>query len=61
MALVTSTVAHANILSIDSSEALSMPGVKDFICGDDIPGAHYYRPTQDEPVFAEKEVTHTQK
>lgn len=36
MALVTSTKAHANILSVDASEALKMEGVEAFFCAKDI-------------------------
>ncbi|XP_031224701.1 aldehyde oxidase 2 [Mastomys coucha] len=38
MALVTSTRAHARIISIDSSEVLDLPGVVDVITAEDIPG-----------------------
>ncbi|TKC45133.1 hypothetical protein EI555_005578, partial [Monodon monoceros] len=38
MALVTSTKAHAKIISIDLSEALELPGVVDVIRAEDIPG-----------------------
>uniref|UniRef100_A0A8C0W0X1 aldehyde oxidase n=1 Tax=Castor canadensis TaxID=51338 RepID=A0A8C0W0X1_CASCN len=40
MALVTSTRAHAKIISIDSSEALKLPGVVDVITAEDIPGTN---------------------
>ncbi|XP_006862099.1 PREDICTED: aldehyde oxidase-like [Chrysochloris asiatica] len=40
MALVTSTRAHAKIISIDSSEALVLSGVVDVITADDIPGTN---------------------
>nr|XP_021510779.1 aldehyde oxidase 2 [Meriones unguiculatus] len=40
MALVTSTRAHARIISIDSSEALDLPGVVDVITAEDIPGTN---------------------
>ncbi|XP_057614609.1 aldehyde oxidase 2 isoform X1 [Chionomys nivalis] len=40
MALVTSTRAHARIISIDSSEAFALPGVVDVITAEDIPGAN---------------------
>ncbi|XP_051010483.1 aldehyde oxidase 2 [Acomys russatus] len=40
MALVTSTRAHAKIISIDSSEALDLPGVVDVITAEDIPGTN---------------------
>ncbi|XP_052605482.1 aldehyde oxidase 2 [Peromyscus californicus insignis] len=40
MALVTSTRAHAKIISIDSSEVLALPGVVDVITAEDIPGTN---------------------
>nr|XP_051704003.1 aldehyde oxidase 2 isoform X1 [Oryctolagus cuniculus] len=40
MALVTSTRAHAKIISIDLSEALELPEVVDVITADDIPGTN---------------------
>ncbi|XP_037705295.1 aldehyde oxidase 2 isoform X3 [Choloepus didactylus] len=40
MALVTSTRAHAKIISIDLSEALEVPGVVDVITAKDIPGTN---------------------
>ncbi|XP_069851953.1 aldehyde oxidase 4-like [Dipodomys merriami] len=38
LAVVTSTKAHAKILSIDTSEAMSLPGVVDVIMAEDVPG-----------------------
>ncbi|XP_008831523.1 aldehyde oxidase 4 isoform X2 [Nannospalax galili] len=38
LAVVTSTRAHAKILSIDISEALACPGVVDVITAEDVPG-----------------------
>ncbi|XP_049628874.1 aldehyde oxidase 2-like [Suncus etruscus] len=40
MVLMTSTRAHAKIISTDFSEALELPGVADVITADDIPGAN---------------------
>ncbi|KAM9249001.1 LOW QUALITY PROTEIN: aldehyde oxidase 2-like [Dugong dugon] len=40
MALVTSTRAHAKIISIDSSEVLELPRVVDVITAEDIPGTN---------------------
>ncbi|XP_039700297.1 aldehyde oxidase 2 isoform X2 [Pteropus medius] len=40
MVLVTSTRAHAKIISIDLSEALELPGVVDVITAKDIPGTN---------------------
>ncbi|XP_067942765.1 xanthine dehydrogenase/oxidase-like [Watersipora subatra] len=58
MALVTSTVAHGKLISIDASEALQYPGVKDFISAKDIPGRNNYGVNiPDDLVFASEEVT----
>ena len=57
MALVTSTVAHGKITSIDTSEALLCPGVKDFISASDVPGSNVYGFVRDEVVFADGEVS----
>ncbi|XP_054978420.1 aldehyde oxidase 2 [Sorex araneus] len=40
MVLVTSTRAHAKIISIDFSEALELPGVADVVTAEDIPGTN---------------------
>ncbi|XP_012594522.2 aldehyde oxidase 2 isoform X1 [Microcebus murinus] len=40
MVLVTSSRAHAKIMSIDFSEALELPGVVDVITAEDIPGTN---------------------
>ena len=62
LAPVTSTVSHAEILSIDPSEALKIPGVVDFVYWKDIPGTNIpgEHPANDGPddaeVFAEKKV-----
>ncbi|XP_067326697.1 aldehyde oxidase 3-like [Anolis sagrei] len=53
MAVVTSTRAHAKILSIDVSNALEEPGVVAVVTADDIPGENG---AKDEKVFAEDEV-----
>ncbi|XP_061464041.1 aldehyde oxidase 3-like isoform X2 [Rhineura floridana] len=53
MAVVTSTRAHARILSIDVSEALEEPGVVAVVTADDIPGENG---DGKEKVFAEDEV-----
>ncbi|KFP71281.1 Aldehyde oxidase, partial [Acanthisitta chloris] len=52
LAMVTSIKAHAKIISIDTSEALQMPGVVDVLTARDVPGEN----GQDEPAFAENEV-----
>src|SRR6201990_237186 len=36
--LLLSPMPHAHIRSIDTSEALAMPGVKAILTGDDVPG-----------------------
>nr|XP_056717282.1 aldehyde oxidase 3-like [Euleptes europaea] len=55
MAVVTSTRAHANILSIDTSEALEAPGVVTVVSAADIPGKNG---NEHEKVFAEDEVVY---
>ncbi|KAM6179213.1 xanthine dehydrogenase/oxidase [Erethizon dorsatum] len=55
--LVTSTRAHAKILSIDTSEAQKVPGFVCFLSADDIPGSNITGVFNDETVFAKDEVT----
>ncbi|KAL0969405.1 hypothetical protein UPYG_G00227010 [Umbra pygmaea] len=58
LCLITSTKAHARILSIDSSEAESMPGVVTCVFAKDIPGSNLTGPIfYDETVLAEDTVT----
>ncbi|XP_041821919.1 xanthine dehydrogenase/oxidase isoform X2 [Chelmon rostratus] len=58
LALVTSTKAHANILSIDTSAAECLPGVVCCVFADDIPGSNATGPIEyDETVFAHHQVT----
>ncbi|XP_070813717.1 xanthine dehydrogenase/oxidase [Chaetodon trifascialis] len=58
LALVTSSKAHANILSIDTSAAECMPGVVCCVFADDIPGSNATGPIEyDETVFAHRQVT----
>lgn len=58
MWFVTSTKAHAKILSIDPSAALAVPGVVDYVDYRDVPGSNMYGPmVHDIPLFAEKEVS----
>ena len=53
-----STKAHANILSIDTTEALAIPGVKDFVSYNDVPGPNLWGVTViDEEVFASSTVS----
>ncbi|CAG9858905.1 unnamed protein product [Phyllotreta striolata] len=57
-AFVLSTKAHAQILNIDASEALTMEGVRGFVCGEDVPGKKKWgMAIQDEEVFYWDKVT----
>uniref|UniRef100_A0A8C7ANJ9 FAD-binding PCMH-type domain-containing protein n=1 Tax=Neovison vison TaxID=452646 RepID=A0A8C7ANJ9_NEOVI len=53
MVLVTSTRAHAKIISIDWSEALELPGVVDVVTAEDIPGTNG---TEEDKLMAADEV-----
>ncbi|MBN3295195.1 AOXA oxidase, partial [Amia calva] len=56
--LVTSTRPHAKIMSIDASEAVSMPGVVTFLSAKDVPGNNRRQwLTEVEELFAEEKVT----
>ncbi|XP_070285048.1 xanthine dehydrogenase/oxidase isoform X1 [Myotis yumanensis] len=55
--LVTSTLAHAKIKSIDISEAQKVPGFVCFVSADDIPGSNTTGLGDDETVFAKDKVT----
>ncbi|XP_073682885.1 xanthine dehydrogenase/oxidase isoform X1 [Garra rufa] len=58
LALVTSTKAHALIKSIDTSDAMAVPGVVAFVSARDIPGSNMTGPVvYDETVFADDKVT----
>ncbi|XP_033859403.2 xanthine dehydrogenase/oxidase isoform X2 [Acipenser ruthenus] len=58
LTLVTSTKAHAKIISIDTAEAMEVPGVVCFLSYKDIPGSNITGPiVLDETVFAEDTVT----
>ncbi|MGH0121086.1 UNVERIFIED_CONTAM: hypothetical protein FKN15_070755, partial [Acipenser sinensis] len=58
LTLVTSTKAHAKVISIDTAEALEVPGVVCFLSYKDIPGSNITGPiVLDETVFAEDTVT----
>ena len=60
LALVVSTKAHAEILHIDATEALSMPGVTDFVSYKDVPGKNRFGVIcQDEEIFASEMVSLT--
>uniref|UniRef100_A0A8C0VCU6 Xanthine dehydrogenase n=1 Tax=Cyanistes caeruleus TaxID=156563 RepID=A0A8C0VCU6_CYACU len=56
LTLVTSTKAHAKILSVDTSEAQSVPGFVCFVSAKDVPGSNVTGIANDETVFA-KDVT----
>ncbi|KAM5280463.1 aldehyde oxidase 4-like [Ctenodactylus gundi] len=53
LAVVTSSRAHAKIMSIDASEALALPGVVDVITAEDVPGDNSHN---GETLYAQKEV-----
>lgn len=59
LCLVLSTRAHAKIVRLDPSEALTLPGVHAFFSAKDLPGdRNYYGPViHDDLVFAKDEVT----
>ncbi|KAH3859121.1 hypothetical protein DPMN_101836, partial [Dreissena polymorpha] len=58
LAFVTSSKAHARILSVDPSEALAMPGVVDYVSHKDVPGHNKWGAVfpDDEEIFASSEV-----
>ncbi|XP_022080496.1 xanthine dehydrogenase/oxidase-like isoform X2 [Acanthaster planci] len=58
LGLVLSKKAHANILSVDSSEALAVDGVHTYVSSDDVPGSNFSGTSAeyDDVLFAEKEV-----
>ncbi|XP_037552441.1 xanthine dehydrogenase/oxidase isoform X2 [Nematolebias whitei] len=57
LALITSTKAHAQILSVDVSAAECLPGVVSFLFADDVPGSNVTGIRLDETVFADNQVT----
>uniref|UniRef100_A0A6J0V358 Xanthine dehydrogenase/oxidase n=1 Tax=Pogona vitticeps TaxID=103695 RepID=A0A6J0V358_9SAUR len=57
LTLVTSTKAHAKIISIDSTEAQNVPGFLCFVSAKDIPGSNITGIANDELIFAEDTVT----
>lgn len=57
LALVTSTKAHAKLISIDTAEAQMVPGFVCFVSAKDIPGSNVTGILHDETVFAEDKVT----
>ncbi|MGV9555696.1 xanthine dehydrogenase family protein molybdopterin-binding subunit [Streptomyces sp. NPDC003522] len=58
--ILRSTVAHAEIVSIDTAEALAVPGVHAVMTYDDLPTGvrHYGLEIQDTPVLAHGKVRH---
>ncbi|MEU6161663.1 xanthine dehydrogenase subunit D [Streptomyces sp. NPDC047130] len=58
--LLRSTTAHAEILSVDVSEALATPGVHAVLTYDDLPTEvrHYGLEIQDTPVLAHRRIRH---
>uniref|UniRef100_A0AAR2K4L4 Xanthine dehydrogenase/oxidase n=1 Tax=Pygocentrus nattereri TaxID=42514 RepID=A0AAR2K4L4_PYGNA len=58
LALVTSTKAHAYIKSIETDDAMAVPGVVTFVSAKDLPGSNKTGPAVcDETVFADNKVT----
>ncbi|KAI4895470.1 hypothetical protein NFI96_023969, partial [Prochilodus magdalenae] len=58
LALVTSTKAHAYIKSIETDDAMAVPGVVTFVSAKDIPGSNKTGPAvYDETVLADDKVT----
>ncbi|XP_023152952.1 xanthine dehydrogenase/oxidase [Amphiprion ocellaris] len=58
LALITSTKAHARILSVDASAAENSPGVVCCLFATDVPGSNATGPIEyDETVFADGQVT----
>ena len=53
---MTSTRAHAKILSVDISEASEQPGFVDYISKKDVPGSNFYNLMGDDEVFADGKV-----
>ena len=57
MAFVCSTKARAMLSVVDSSKALQMPGVVDFVTHKDVPGSNVYGIGKDDLAFAVNEVS----
>uniref|UniRef100_A0A3Q2NPW5 Xanthine dehydrogenase n=1 Tax=Fundulus heteroclitus TaxID=8078 RepID=A0A3Q2NPW5_FUNHE len=57
LALITSTKAHARILSVDAAAAERSPGVVCCLFASDVPGSNITGMRQDETVFADGQVT----
>ena len=56
-ALVLSTVAHADVIAVDSAAALAMPGVRGYFDHRDVPVNDIGPAVIDEEVFASRRVT----
>ncbi|XP_070590412.1 xanthine dehydrogenase/oxidase [Erythrolamprus reginae] len=57
LTLVTSSKAHAKIVSIDTTEAQNVPGFKRFVSAQDVPGSNISGICNDETIFAKDIVT----
>ncbi|XP_054835162.1 xanthine dehydrogenase/oxidase isoform X1 [Eublepharis macularius] len=57
LTLVTSTKAHAKIISVDTTEAQKVPGFVCFVSAKDVPGNNVTGMKNDETIFAEDTVT----
>ncbi|XP_007426249.1 xanthine dehydrogenase/oxidase [Python bivittatus] len=57
LTLVTSTKAHAKIISIDTTEAQNVPGFVCFVSDQDVPGSNISGIANDETIFAKDIVT----
>eukprot|EP00079_Xenopus_tropicalis_P035814 XP_017949585.1 PREDICTED: xanthine dehydrogenase/oxidase [Xenopus tropicalis] len=57
LVLITSTKAHARIISIDTEEAALTPGFVRFLFANDVPGSNVTGFAHDETIFAEDLVT----
>ena len=52
LVMVRSTKAHAQIVSVDPSAALAMPGVVGYVGHQDVPGSNVCGMLKDELIFA---------
>ncbi|XP_058033739.1 xanthine dehydrogenase/oxidase [Ahaetulla prasina] len=57
LTLVTSSKAHAKIISIDTTEAQNVPGFVCFVSDQDVPGSNISGISNDETIFAKDIVT----
>ena len=56
LALVRSTKGHAELLEVDTSAALALPGVVGYVDHSDVPGSNITGIGEDELIFAKDEV-----